>query len=306
MPAAAILRQVVHGGADARRVGRGAQAQRVFGAMRLHLRAAAHCGAQHGSGEEETHKTNASRHLAHGVGAGSIVRAMTWRQLVAVFRRGRRMCRRSAPPERQADLVEVFKAERRLELKREGRVLKTYRVALGFAPERHKEREGDGRTPEGAYVIDARNPKSAFHLSLRVSYPDDEDKAHAAALGVPPGGDIYIHGQPNGPRKLLVGHPGQGLDHRLRRRHRRRDARDLVAGADRRARGDPSMTLPFDFDCAGETPAGAAGRARCTGRRGACWRWPTSIWRRARPTPSTRASCCRATTRARRWRCSPR
>lgn len=107
----------------------------------------------------------------------------------------------------RADLVEVFKAERRLELKREGRVLKSYRVALGLAPERHKEREGDGRTPEGAYVIDARNPKSSFHLSLRVSYPDARDKAHAETLGVSPVGDIYIHGQPNGWRKFLVGHP---------------------------------------------------------------------------------------------------
>jgi murein L,D-transpeptidase YafK len=112
-----------------------------------------------------------------------------------------------APGEAQADLVEVFKAERRLELKRDGQLLKAYRVALGFAPQRHKEREGDGRTPEGRYSIDARNPRSAFHLSLRVSYPDDQDKAHAAVLGVSPGGDIYIHGLPNGWRKLLVRHP---------------------------------------------------------------------------------------------------
>ena len=109
----------------------------------------------------------------------------------------------------QADLVEIYKAERRLELKREGRVLKTYRMALGFAPERHKEREGDGRTPEGAYTIDARNPRSAFHLSLRVSYPDERDKVHAASLGVAPGGDIYVHGQPNGWRKWFVDHPGK-------------------------------------------------------------------------------------------------
>ena len=109
-----------------------------------------------------------------------------------------------APTRVQADLVEIFKAQRRMELKRNGQVLKVYRVALGFAPERHKEREGDGRTPEGRYSIDARNSLSAFHLSLRVSYPDDKDKAHAAALGVPPGGDIYIHGQPNGWRGFLV------------------------------------------------------------------------------------------------------
>ena len=112
-----------------------------------------------------------------------------------------------APEAEQADLVEVFKAARRLELKRDGRTLRAYRVALGFAPEAPKEREGDGRTPEGGYSIDGRNPKSAFHLSLRVSYPDAADKARAAAAGVPPGGDIFIHGLPNGPRKFLVRHP---------------------------------------------------------------------------------------------------
>ncbi len=112
-----------------------------------------------------------------------------------------------AAPEAQADTIEVFKSARRLELRREGRVLKSYRVALGFAPERHKECEGDCRTPEGTYAIDARNPRSAFHLSLRVSYPDAQDKVRAAALGVPPGGDIYVHGLPNGPKKWFSGHP---------------------------------------------------------------------------------------------------
>jgi murein L,D-transpeptidase YafK len=103
-----------------------------------------------------------------------------------------------ADPQSRADLVEVFKSERRLELKRAGEVIKSYPVALGTSPIGHKEVEGDGRTPEGDYLIDARNPRSAFHLSLRVSYPDAEDKARAAVEGVPPGGDIYIHGQPNG------------------------------------------------------------------------------------------------------------
>ncbi|MFZ5780939.1 MAG: L,D-transpeptidase family protein [Pseudomonadota bacterium] len=130
---------------------------------------------------------------------------MTWRDIVAVFRR-------PPPPaladaEMRADLVEVFKGERRLELRRDGKLLRAYRVALGFAPERHKEREGDGRTPEGSYSIDARNPRSAFHLSLRVSYPHAGDRDRAAKLGVPPGGDIYIHGLPNGWRKLSTPHP---------------------------------------------------------------------------------------------------
>jgi murein L,D-transpeptidase YafK len=129
---------------------------------------------------------------------------MSLRDIVAVFRRPPPVM---APVEAQVDLLEVFKSERRMELKRGGRMLKAYRVALGFAPQCHKEREGDGRTPEGSYTIDARNPRSAFHLSLRVSYPDAQDRARAEALGAPPGGDICVHGLPNGLRKLWTAHP---------------------------------------------------------------------------------------------------
>jgi murein L,D-transpeptidase YafK len=63
--------------------------------------------------------------------------------------------------------VEVFKDERRMELKRDGKTIRRYRVALGFSPERHKEREGDGRTPEGSYTVDARDPQSAFDAEIR-------------------------------------------------------------------------------------------------------------------------------------------
>jgi murein L,D-transpeptidase YafK len=134
---------------------------------------------------------------------------MSLRNIVAAIRRRRCEPPPSAPAEARADLIEVFKGERRMELKRKGKTIRRYHVALGFSPERHKEREGDGRTPEGSYTVDARNPRSAFHLSLRVSYPDEDDKARAASLGVSPGGDIYIHGQPNGWRKFLVGHPAK-------------------------------------------------------------------------------------------------
>lgn len=98
----------------------------------------------------------------------------------------------------RADRVVIEKGARRLTLYRDGQALKTYRVALGFAPEGHKERQGDGRTPEGLYRIDLRNPQSSFHLSLRISYPNAADRKRAAEAGVDPGGDIFIHGVPRG------------------------------------------------------------------------------------------------------------
>ena len=94
--------------------------------------------------------------------------------------------------------VRLYKSERLLVLDGADGVLKTYPVGLGFAPEGHKQFEGDGRTPEGAYTIDRRNPDSLFHLSVGISYPNEADIAFAEAQGKSPGGDIFIHG---GPRK---------------------------------------------------------------------------------------------------------
>jgi murein L,D-transpeptidase YafK len=96
-----------------------------------------------------------------------------------------------------ADAVIVHKADRMLLLMRQGSLLKSYSIALGGDPIGHKEREGDGRTPEGAYLIDWRNPTSAYHLSLHISYPNDADRSRAAAAGAWPGGDIMIHGRPD-------------------------------------------------------------------------------------------------------------
>lgn len=102
------------------------------------------------------------------------------------------------PATAQADKVLVLKSERRLTLLRDGKPLKSYRVALGWGPVGHKEREGDGKTPEGTYAIDSRNASSAFHKGLHISYPNAQDRAAAAKLGVSPGGDIMIHGMKNG------------------------------------------------------------------------------------------------------------
>lgn len=91
----------------------------------------------------------------------------------------------------------VNKSARQLILMHHGEVLREYEMELGFAPEGDKQIEGDGRTPEGSYVIDRRNPNSEFYLSIGISYPNEEDIAEAEALGESPGGDIFIHGTPN-------------------------------------------------------------------------------------------------------------
>jgi murein L,D-transpeptidase YafK len=90
----------------------------------------------------------------------------------------------------------VYKGARRMHLMHFDRVLASYEIDLGFAPVGHKNFEGDGRTPEGEYTIDRRNPNSRFHLSLGISYPNEADIAFAKAAGKSPGGDIFIHGRP--------------------------------------------------------------------------------------------------------------
>lgn len=103
-----------------------------------------------------------------------------------------------AAPADQADEVLIVKSKRALHLLRDGRTIKRYAISLGGAPRGHKVREGDGRTPEGRYRIDWRNPNSVAHLSLHISYPDKQDIAAAKAGNVDPGGNIMIHGLLNG------------------------------------------------------------------------------------------------------------
>jgi len=91
--------------------------------------------------------------------------------------------------------IVVLKEQRTMYLMHNKQRLKTYRFDLGFAPTGDKKIEGDGKTPEGVYFIDRRNPESRFHLSLGISYPNEFDRAEAEALGESPGGDIFIHGR---------------------------------------------------------------------------------------------------------------
>ncbi len=101
----------------------------------------------------------------------------------------------------KADKVVVEKGERKLHLLRGGVAIRSFDIALGIRPVGDKEREGDFKTPEGNYLLDARNPDSEYFLAIHVSYPDTRDRAEARRKGVDPGGAIMIHGQPNDPTR---------------------------------------------------------------------------------------------------------
>jgi murein L,D-transpeptidase YafK len=112
----------------------------------------------------------------------------------------------SAP---RVDRVIVLKQERTLQLISGGKVLKTYKVALGGNPIGSKVQQGDHRTPEGIYVLDHRNVHSQYYKSIHISYPNTADRASAAKLHVASGGDIFLHGLPNG-------YGWVGSEHRLK------------------------------------------------------------------------------------------
>jgi murein L,D-transpeptidase YafK len=104
----------------------------------------------------------------------------------------------AAGPALHADRVLVLKKERTLQLLSRGKVVKTYRIALGGDPIGPKSRQGDHKTPEGFYVLDFRNAHSKFYKAIHISYPSARDRAAAREQGVPPGGDVFVHGLPNG------------------------------------------------------------------------------------------------------------
>ncbi|WP_458792086.1 L,D-transpeptidase family protein [Yoonia sp. MH D7] len=103
----------------------------------------------------------------------------------------------------KADRIQIFKERGVMQLVGGTSVMKSYGFQLGFSPVGHKQVEGDGRTPEGVYRMNRRNPNSRFHLSLGISYPNERDRAYARSIGKSPGGDIFIHGTP----EAYVGEP---------------------------------------------------------------------------------------------------
>jgi murein L,D-transpeptidase YafK len=119
--------------------------------------------------------------------------------------------------EKKVNLVVVRKSERVLELVnvnffRRHQVIRSYDIMLGKDPIGHKVQEGDNKTPEGRYILDWKNPNSAFHLSIHINYPNEEDRAYARSLGVSPGGEIFIHGMPNNVSHYQLQYPGLSED----------------------------------------------------------------------------------------------
>jgi len=112
--------------------------------------------------------------------------------LTAVLVLGLHLATIAAPV--QADEIVILKSVRTMTLLSGSKVLKTYKVALGSVPVGAKQVEGDHKTPEGDYIIDAKNAHSQFHLSLHISYPSAADQQRARAMGARPGGAIMIHG----------------------------------------------------------------------------------------------------------------
>lgn len=93
--------------------------------------------------------------------------------------------------------VQVVKNRRKLYVFHHMTLLEDYKIHLGNVADGPKQFRGDGKTPEGTYVIDRRNPRSKYHLSLGISYPNEHNVAYARAMGRDPGGDIFVHGGPN-------------------------------------------------------------------------------------------------------------
>jgi len=112
----------------------------------------------------------------------------------------------TSPPLALVDSIVVEKKARKLTLYRDGKPVRNFLVALGQSPVGDKLRAGDYRTPEGMFYIDARQPNSKYHLALHISYPDQVHRARSQAAGAQPGGDIMIHGLPNGLGKAGASH----------------------------------------------------------------------------------------------------
>jgi len=92
---------------------------------------------------------------------------------------------------KKEQIVQVFaKAENELKL------LKEYPFTAYSGKLGPKLKEGDRQIPEGIYKVEYLNPNSSYHLSIKVSYPNEFDKSKTTFSNVQAmGGDIFIHGK---------------------------------------------------------------------------------------------------------------
>src|SRR5258708_5907831 len=103
-------------------------------------------------------------------------------------------CEQASGATPKIDRIVVEKAARTMKLMTQGKVSKTYKVALSTEPVGSKIRRGDHRVPEGKYTVNWKIPQSKFHLALHLSYPNAADRERAHRLGVDPGSDVLIRG----------------------------------------------------------------------------------------------------------------
>jgi len=143
----------------------------------------------------------------------------------------------------------AFKAERSMEVWAANQKSAYSRIAVypilaasgGPGP---KRKEGDQQVPEGFYRLSGLNPQSQFHLSIRVDYPNSEDRANAAVPLDQLGTDIYIHGNHVSLGCLAMGDRAIERIFCLVAQANRGDRRVLIAPRDfRRTRFDPG-TVP--------------------------------------------------------------
>ena len=145
------------------------------------------------------------------------------------------------PAPQKADSILILKKDHLMELLARGKVIRAYKVALGQGGLAPKVRQGDGRTPEGHYIIDAKYANSEYHKALHISYPNAEDRKRAAKLGVS-AGRVDSDSRPAQRQRLYWrGAPALRLDAGLHRRHRRGDRRDLESGSGGHAGGDQAI-----------------------------------------------------------------
>lgn len=124
--------------------------------------------------------------LAPALGALGVWAAAGGPRTLEIDRMYRSLC--GTWPPRSLTLV-AFKEERRVEVWADGRWLKSYPILAASGTAGVKRREGDRQVPEGIYRLTTLNPRSRFHLSIRVDYPDAEDARYGCT-----GSDIYVHG----------------------------------------------------------------------------------------------------------------